>query len=607
MIARVLRWPRSATAVLAALVVCCSHASGANREPPFRIVVTNSMIGIPLDFQPGAVTSGPPATVRLSLARRGSDSFQVVVLPSRDLTGVRVEPSNLTSREGKIAATNVEWFVVGHTPSGKTRVPDMLLPVRSFAAGKDNAWAIYVTVHAPEKTPAGEYKGVVRVLADGQSAISISLKAIVHDFTLPVGPGNCRTTFSLQDFKKWEEGEYLKYGDYMLRHRLNPDNIYRLQPPRVSDLEHFYKQGLNYFTVCKTAKGWDLAPSRAFFAELEKSPNGAALRKLAMFYGYDEKPKETWPAMGECFRALHETFPGVKTMTTAHVYMDWPDPVARMKEYHIDVVAPWIHPGYPIYYRFAEGEQVRAAGLQLWAYNINFQTHLPPIQSRLTFWEMFQQKADGWLYYSVNGWPKDSKPIDPARGPLVDYVPETPNSQGELIYEGIEGPIGSLRFANVRDGVEDYEYLWALSEKTGDVEVAREMAESVAWGILQWTNNPTAVAAARDRVAEWITRPYLARAPVPGHRAKGVRRNTTLMWGVDHPADVRAFEAYLGTDREAVGKASPASPEHLGKNTKTEISPSNLSAKTTYYWRVDEVTRRGAHPGYVWSFTTGSE
>lgn len=598
---------RIAAVAFLVVLVCHGHSAAAKAEPSFRIVVTNSMVGIPLDFQPSAVTSAPPATVRLSLARRGSDSFQVVVLPSVDLTGVRVEPSNLVSSRGKIAATNVEWFVVGHTPSPTKRFPDMLLPARSFDAGKTNAWAIYVTVHAPEKTPAGKYKGTVRVLADGQPPISVPLKATVHDFTLPIGPGNCRTTFSLQDFKKWGDGQYQQYGDYMLRHRVNPDNIYRLQPPRVADLEHFYAQGMNYFTVCKTAKGWDLAPSRAFFAELEKSPNGAALRKMAMFYGYDEKPKETWPAMGECFRVLHETFPDVKTMTTAHVYMDWPDPVARMKEYHIDVVAPWIHPGYPIFYRFAEGEKVRAAGLQLWAYNINYQTHYPLIESRLTMWEFFQQKADGWLYYSVNSWPKDSKPIDPSRGPLVDYVPETPNSQGELIYEGIDGPIGSLRFANVRDGVEDYEYLWALKEKAGDIEVAREMAESVAWGILQWTNNPVAVSTARDQVAQWIVRPYLARSPAPGHRSKNVRQKINLIWGVDHPGDVRAFEVYLGTDRESVRNASSKSSEHLGRTTDPEVAAGKLRAQTTYFWRVDEVTRRGVYPGYVWSFTTGAE
>ena len=597
---------RHAAVILSALVVFCGHAFAG--EAAFRIVITNSMVGIPLDFSPGAVTSGPPMTVHLSLARRGSDSFQIVVLPSQDLTGVRVEPSNLGSGWQKIAATNVEWFVVGHTPSATKRFPDMLLPARSFNAGKTNAWTIYVTIHAPEKTPAGEYKGAVRVRADGQLPVSIPLKATVHDFTLPIGPGHCRTAFALQDFKKWAEGEYLQYGDYMLRHRVNPDNIYRLEPPRVSDLEHFYEQGLNYFTVRKVSKGWDISPIRAFFEELRKSPHGAEIRKLAMFYGYDEKPKETWPAMGECFRELHEAFPDVKTMTTAHVYMDWPDPVARMKEYNIDVVAPWIHPGYPIYYRFADGEKVRAAGLQLWAYNINFQTHLPPIQSRLTFWEMFQQKADGWLYYAVNGWPKDSKPIDPARGPLVDYVPETPNSQGELIYEGTEGPIGSLRFANVRDGIEDYEYLWALSEKAGDIEVAREMAESVAWGVLQWTKDPNVVSSARDRVAQWIVRPYLARSPVPGHRAKEVGRNVTLRWAADHPDDVPLFELFLGLDREAVRKASPDSREHVGVCRFPEAVVGKLKAQTTYFWRVDEVTKgRGRFPGFIWSFTTGAE
>lgn len=587
------------------LGVCQSIMGG---ELPFRIIVTNSMVGIPLDCSPGTATSQPPNTVHLSLARRGTDSFQLIVLPSEDLTGVRIEASHLSGRRGRIASTNIEWYVVGHTPTKKQRVPDMLLPVRSFDAGKTNAWSIYVTVHAPEKTPAGEYKGTARVLADGQRPVSIELKATVHDFLLPIGPGNCCTAFALQEgYKKWAEGEFRKYADFMLRHRLNPDDIYRHHPPRIADLEHYYDLGLNYFTVRKVAKGWDIAPIRKFFEELGNSPRGAEIRKLAMFYGYDEKPKETWPSMGDCFRELHEAFPDVKTITTAHVYMDWPDPVALMKEYDIDVVAPWIHPGYPIYFRFAEGEKVRAAGRQLWAYNINFQTHYPLIQSRLTWWQMFQQKADGWLYYCVNGWAKDAKPIDPSRGPLVDFEPHTSNSQGELIYPGIDGPIGSLRLANIRDGIEDYEYLHALAEKAGDIEVAREVAESVAWGVLQWTNSPGVVAATRDRAADWITRSYLAKSPTPSHRSTNAQRNVVLKWNADHPETVKAFDVYLGTDRESVANASSKSQAYRGKFTKTEFSPENLQGQTTYYWRIDEVARGRVHPGYVWHFSTAAK
>lgn len=590
---------------LACLLACLlAGLSPAFADNAYSTFIMNSMTAVPLEADVAKLAAMPAA--QLAMARRGSDSFQIALAPKQDLTAVRVETADLVAGKNRIAAANVEWFVVGYTPAGKSRMPDMLLPGRPFAAGKDRVWTLYITVHAPAATPTASYTGSLRVLAEGQPPTSIPITATVFDFTLPSGPGHCRTAFALQEgFKtKWAEGEYLKYADFMLDHRLNPDDIYRLKPPRIADLEHFYERGMNYFTASKVSKGWDLGPLRTFFDELAKSPHGAQLRKQAAWYGYDEKGKDQWPGMGECFRTLHAAFPDIKTMTTAHVYMDWPDPVARMKEYDIDIVAPWEHPGYPIYYRFAEGEKVRAAGRELWAYNINFQTHYPLIQSRLTWWQMYQQKADGWMYYCVNGWDKDAKPVDPANGPLVDFTTSSSYSQAELMYPGIDGPIGSLRLANIRDGIEDYEYLYALAQKTGDVEVARELAEPVSWGILQWTDKPEVVSTARARVAGWIVRPYLARTPVPGHRATGVNRGGALTWSPDRPKDVTAFDVYLGTDRAAVERATPNTPEYRGHITKPLMNAGPLQAQTTYYWRVDEVTKRGLYPGYVWSFTT---
>jgi hypothetical protein len=184
--------------------------------------------------------------------------------------------------------------------------------------------------------------------------------------------------------------------------------------------------------------------------------------------------------------------------------MMWEDPVALMKQYSIDAIAPWIHPGYPEYFVYEDGVKVRAAGLELWAYNVNFQTHYPAIQPRLTFWEMYWLQADGWLYYAMNGFDKDAPPIDPAVGPLVEYESPTPNSQGELIFHGKAGPIGSLRLANIRDGIEDWMYLDMLAQKLGSVEKAREVCKTVCWGVLKWSEDPKVLQDTRKVIAEQL-------------------------------------------------------------------------------------------------------
>ena len=53
------------------------------------------------------------------------------------------------------------------------------------------------------------------------------------------------------------------------------------------------------------------------------------------------------------------------------------------------------------------------------------------------------------------------------------------HGDGTLVYPGREGPIGSIRLANIRDGIEDYEYLCKLASIEGDIEKAREACVAV--------------------------------------------------------------------------------------------------------------------------------
>jgi hypothetical protein len=53
---------------------------------------------------------------------------------------------------------------------------------------------------------------------------------------------------------------------------------------------------------------------------------------------------------------------------------------------------------------------------------------------------------------------------------------------------GIEGPVGSVRLKNLRDGMEDYEY-FVLLEKLGGKEVVDELVRNAVptWG--SWDEN----------------------------------------------------------------------------------------------------------------------
>ena len=105
---------------------------------------------------------------------------------------------------------------------------------------------------------------------------------------------------------------------------------------------------------------------------------------------------------------------------------------------------------------------------------------------------MYHQKIDGYLYWSTTGYWKlynevmpplrRYDPINPASGTLTDWTPGY-YGVGELVFPGIDGPIASLRLANFRDGIEDYEYLWMLADKVGDIEVARDICKARPVGL----------------------------------------------------------------------------------------------------------------------------
>jgi hypothetical protein len=137
----------------------------------------------------------------------------------------------------------------------------------------------------------------------------------------------------------------------------------------------------------------------------------------------------------------------------------------------------------------------------------------PLIEARVLWWQAYQQKMDGILYWGLNIWARKNNDylIDPqtdgprlrwsiTTGGTYDYL----HGDGELLYAGKDGPIGCIRLDNIRDGIEDYEYLWLLAEKLGSVEASRAACVPVCTDLRIFTHDPTVVLAQRQAIAERI-------------------------------------------------------------------------------------------------------
>jgi len=80
----------------------------------------------------------------------------------------------------------------------------------------------------------------------------------------------------------------------------------------------------------------------------------------------------------------------------------------------------------------------------------------------------------------------------------------------------------------------------------------------------------------------------------------------TLNWtAADNAA---SHELYFGTDADAVGSATTASPEYVGTRAlgSESYDPGGLAWDSGYAWRVDEVYPTETIKGPVWSLTTAA-
>jgi hypothetical protein len=479
---------------------------------------------------------GAAKEARIALAGNEYESFQICLLSGKPVKGVRIETGDLIAKNGKrIPASEIEWRQVGYVDIEYPRKtaanqgtwagwwPDPLLPVAKFDLQVALTQPVWITVHAAAGTAAGEYSGAVRVIVDGQT-IHVPLRVKVYGFSLPA-ENHLKTAFALlgeqlESIYGKPVGTQLRqaYGDFLLKHRLNADDIYRMTAPDPDDVRHFRERGLNAFNLLYLIPQNGYPELKSYTPELKQTLldrlgapipklREAGLSKQAYVYGFDELDPEFFPVMRDYFGEIKRRYPEVHTMTTAHIPLD----PKTLKDLNVDWIVPVTDN-----YDFDKAEDCRRAGLQVWGYvslpREHYATFLaddPLIQARVLMWQAWQQKMDGFLYWGMNIWDRrgNRRPIDLTRGPLLDWGVTTGketdeqwlrelNGDGQLLYPVANGPIGSIRLENLRDGLEDYEYLWMTGKRDAGLAVAKDLTH--------FTLDPAVVYAQRERIAREI-------------------------------------------------------------------------------------------------------
>jgi hypothetical protein len=83
------------------------------------------------------------------------------------------------------------------------------------------------------------------------------------------------------------------------------------------------------------------------------------------------------------------------------------------------------------------------------------------LKTRILHWINWRYRLPGYLHWGLNYWTQDPFHGDRIRGDL-------PPGDCWIVYPGPDGPIESLRWEQMREGLQDFELLWMLGQKDPD-------------------------------------------------------------------------------------------------------------------------------------------
>jgi len=133
-----------------------------------------------------------------------------------------------------------------------------------------------------------------------------------------------------------------------------------------------------------------------------------------------------------------------------------------------------------------------------------------PVRNRVFQWLAFLDQIEAELYYQLDYcWVAAAcGAASNASAPWTSVYAFGGNGDGTLIYPGTPAMIGgttpialpSIRLKQIRDGMQDFEYLTALSQ-AGEDAFARSVAATFITNAYTFNNDPTALQTARDMLA----------------------------------------------------------------------------------------------------------
>jgi hypothetical protein len=500
-------------------------AGAGNEHVPFQVVITTA---VPGGWRPKA-----------------PDGFFITASDLTSAEGKTIPQEQI----GLFLEHYIQIYAVS-SPIGATGYwPDALAPIKEpFSMQAQYAVVgnrpVWVDILIPTGTPGGIYSGTISVTQHGALLETLGVQVEVYNFSLPdqthlityvnISKGELSRFYNKPANSPEIEQLTRNYFDFLNAHRMETWGNDLLVPEIVVKGENIEVQFNDsrydyYLNELKTKRVILDAGPHNLVSEIAEEPFSTAFNQKVKVYltavesyfrknGWKDRlvfnspidepnTKKDYEETRQWAGLVHETTPGVPFLATESPVADNPD-WGTLRGYVDNFCVHGNALNDPEVKQALREEQAKG-GEATWYISCdqvypqpNYFIDAPALDPVMVPWITARYHMNGILYWATNFWNQTPDPwLDP-----VTYISGFAcsggyvlNGEGSLIYPGdhtkrytgqpdVNGPVSSIRFELLREGIEDYEYLWMLKD-LGDKDFAEEQIYNMVIDVSTFSRN----------------------------------------------------------------------------------------------------------------------
>lgn len=500
-------------------------AGAGNEHVPFQVVITAP---VPEGWKPKA-----PGGFFITVTDLKSSSGKLI--PQKQVSLFLEHYIQIYAISSPIGATGY-W-------------PDALAPLKeSFSMQAQYAVVgnrpIWIDIAIPTGTVAGKYLGEITVLKDGNTLETLDIQLEVYNFSLPeqthlityfnVSKGELGRLYNKPVSNPEIEQLSHSYFDLLYTHRLETWFNEPLVPELTLKGENvelkFNDQRYDYYmNKLKTKRVILESGPHELVSQIKAEPFSPTFNKIVKSYliavdsyfrknGWIDRlvfnspidepnSKKDYEETRQWAILVHEAAPGVHFLSTESPVSDNPE-WGTFRGYVDNFCVHGNSLNDPKVKQALLEEQAKG-GEATWYISCdqaypqpNYFIDAPAMDPVMVPWITARYHMNGILYWAANFWNQTPDPwLDP-----VTYISGFDcsggyvlNGEGSLIYPGdhtktytgqpnVIGPVSSIRLELLREGIEDYEYLWMLKD-LGDKDFAETMITNMVVDVSAFSRN----------------------------------------------------------------------------------------------------------------------